>query len=194
MSTLFQRLRAKEKHDAEKRAVRAAKARERKAGIMHSHVSRLAADGLLDLPIEVAVAIEENAEPSAEAVPLQHEESEFTVEDLVCRLTAIRERLFWLQAVWATSLSPDIAMEGDRYRQLFHELGEQLKRQDAAAFDRIVSGHEALLLTEPTPVKRTLPLALQRWFELSGELRNRPASRPEPKPPGYLPDGLQSFL
>jgi hypothetical protein len=31
-----------------------------------------------------------------------------TVEDLVARLTAVRERLFWLQAVWATTLSDDV--------------------------------------------------------------------------------------
>jgi hypothetical protein len=133
MATLFQRLRAKQKQDEEKRAARAARAKERKAaGMVQAHVTRQATEdaGLLDLRVEIAVAIEEDAaQPAAAPAPVQHDEAESTVENLVARLTAIRERLFWLQAVWATGLSPDVAMEGDKYRQVFQDLGARLNNK-----------------------------------------------------------------
>jgi len=114
-------------------------------------------------------------------------------DDLIARLTAIRERLFWLAACWATTLSPDIAWEADRYRKLFHDLADELCKLDADAVDALIVGHEALLLAEPTS-KPTIPLAAQRWHELAGEVRSAPAVPPKPKRDDYVPDGLQSFV
>lgn len=113
--------------------------------------------------------------------------------DLVTRLLAIRERLFWLHACWATTLSPDIAFEADRYRELFRELGDELRKQDAGALDRITAGYEALLLAEPMP-KPTIPLAAQQWHEIAAEVRNERSTPPEAKPIGYVSDGLQRFV
>ena len=62
-----------------------------------------------------------------------------SAENLISRLKAVRERLFWLQACWATTLSPAIAWEADRFRKL-----------DADALDTLIAGYKALLLTEPT--------------------------------------------
>jgi hypothetical protein len=42
--------------------------------------------------------------------------------------------------------------------------------------------------------KPRLSLAVQQWFELMGEVRNTRRVRAEPKPDGYVPDGLQAFL
>jgi len=114
-------------------------------------------------------------------------------DDLVARLTAIRERLFWLAACWATTLSPDIAWEADRYRKLFHELADELRKLDADAVETLIVGHEALLLAEPT-TKPTIPLAAQRWHELAGEVRSEPAVHQKRKPDGYVPDGLQHLV
>lgn len=118
--------------------------------------------------------------------------SDSSPQNVIARLIAIRERLFRLQAVWTTSLSPDVALEADRFRQLFHDLASQI--QDRREVDALIAGHEALLLCEPTPPKPTVPMAAQRWFELAGEIRSE-RSRPEPpKPEGYVPDGLQPFV
>jgi hypothetical protein len=147
--------------------------------------------GLADLPEMVAVVIEENAAKAAKPV---HPSVPDSVENLVSRLQGIRERLFWLQAVWATTLSPDIAWEADRYRQLFRDLGDQLRKQDATALDRIVAGHEALLLAEPMRPKRSIPLETQRWAELrwaasQGRVRQTPS-----RPADTIHDGLGEFL
>lgn len=151
-------------------------------------------NGLDDLPVEVAVVIEENAALKTVVVSQRESRGDASVEDLVSRLTAIRERLFWLQAVWATTLSHDVYQEADRYRQLFHDLGEELRAKAPDELDRLVVGHEALLLAEPISQKPTLPLASQRMFELAGELRSTPSAEPRPRPDGYVADGLQSFL
>jgi hypothetical protein len=149
--------------------------------------------GLDDLPVEVALAIEskppapENAKPAETA-------TQDSVLDLVERLKSIRERLFWLQAVWATTLSPDVALEADKYRKVFQDLGDQLKAKDRNAFDALIAGHEALLLAEPLPTKGTIPLETQRRFELLGELRARPSPQPVHQPDGYVCDGLQNYL
>jgi hypothetical protein len=185
--SLLTQLRAKQKRDAELAA-------ERRAKRIAKKVARTTTpSGLDDLPIEVAVALEDAAStppPETATVDVAPNSS----EDLVARLTKVRERLFWLQAVWATSLSPDVYQEAEQYRRVFQALGEQLKKQDPDTFGRLVAGHEALLLAEPMPTKGTLPLATQRWFELVGELQSRPTPRPEPKPAGYVADGLQSLL
>jgi hypothetical protein len=121
--------------------------------------------------------------------PLEFEVA--NTDTLLQRLAAIRERLFRLQAVWAVTLSPDVALEADRFRQLFHDIASQV--QDRREVDALIAGHETLLLCEPTP-KPTVPMAAQRWFELAGEIRSE-RSRPEPpKPAGYIPDGLQPFV
>ncbi len=110
------------------------------------------------------------------------------------RLTQIRERLFWLQAVWSNTLSPDVAREADKYRELFHELAAHLNEHDPDAVDKLIRGHEALLLADPFPSKPTLPVAAQQWFELAGEVRNERSQLPKPKPDGYVADGLQRFV
>lgn len=151
-------------------------------------------NGLDDLPGEIALVIEENAARKAAPVSQPAKADDASAEDLVARLTAIRERLFWLQAVWATTLSHDVYQEADRYRQLFHDLGEQLKAKAPDELDRLVAGHEALLLAEPISQKPTLSLAMQRWFELAAEVRNMPSLEHPSHPNGYVADGLQSFL
>ena len=141
------------------------------------------------LPAEVAIVIEANATKSTPAKPQPARDPAKLVE----RLTKIRERLFWLAAVWANTLSPDVAYEADRFRQLFRDLADELRKQDADAADRLIRGHEALLLSDPMP-KPTLPLRTQNWIEMAGEVRSTPRPAPKEQPPGYVSDGLQGFL
>ncbi len=189
-------IRDKQKADAIKAAARLARRRGyAKAGRERARALSIQQDGLQDLPIETQVAMGgEAAETPAPVAPEPAKPADASVEDLVTRLTAIRERLFWLQAVWATTLSHDIYQEADRYRDVFRELGDQLRAKDPAEFDKLTVGHEALLLAEPSVRRPTLPLAAQRWFELAGELQCAPVARVAPKPDGYVSDGLQSFL
>jgi hypothetical protein len=120
-------------------------------------------------------------EESAISPPaVQPQNAPDTVPNLVARLTAIRERLFWLTAYFATTLSADIAREADRY-------------QDPDAVQKLVQGHESLLLAELSP-RPTLPMAAQQWFELAGEVRNERSQPVRPMLPGYLPDGLSRFV
>jgi hypothetical protein len=152
---------------------------------------RLASSNPNNLPLEVAVVIEESA---ATVVKKRDDAPQGSAPSLIDRLTAIRERLFWVQAVWANTLSPDVAREADRYRELFRELSEQLRKLDPDAVDRLIAGHEALLLAEPTPPKPTIPSDAQRWFDLMCELRGQRRQAPMARPVGYVPDGLQSFV
>lgn len=142
-----------------------------------------------NLPLDVAVAID-SASPAA---PVPQPDEKPDTADILQRLLAIRDRLFWLHAVWATTLSPDVAYQADQYRELFRELAEVLRKEDAGALDRIVTGHESLLLSEP--MKRpTVPLAAQQWHEIVGEVRNERSRPPTPRSAGYIPDGLERFV
>jgi hypothetical protein len=193
MASLMQRLKAKEKANADRHEARLEKRRGyARAGRERERERRLAESGLDDLPLEIAVAIEEALEMPAPVAAKVAEVA--TVEDLVARLTLIRDRLFWLQATWATTLSPDVYQEAEMFRSLFQELHGQLKGQDPAAADSLVAGHEALLLSEPAAPRPRLSLATQRWFELAGEVRSTRVVRAAPKPDGYVSDGLQALL
>lgn len=143
-----------------------------------------------DLPLDVAVVIEENA---AISPPQKKTDEKPDAANIVQRLLAIRERIFWLHAVWATSLAPHVAGEADRYRELFRELGEELRKIDPDALNRIVSGYESLLLAQPLR-KPSVPLAAQEWHEFLGEVRRERRQPPKQKPPGYVPDGLERFV
>jgi len=192
---LLRKLLAKQKADLEEAERKREALLEKRRGYAKAARERELArqNGLADLPPLVALAIEETLKTQT-AEPVKPAEVATSVEDLVRRLTAIRERLFWLQAVWATTLSPDVYQEAEKYRSTFQELHGQLKGQDPGAADSLVAGHEALLLSEPAAPKPRLSIAMQRWFELSGEVRNVRVVRAAPKPEGYVSDGLQSFL
>ena len=131
-------------------------------------------------------------------MPLESNLAEITeldsVPNLVARLMAIRERLFWLAACWANSLSPDIAYEADRYRALFRDLADELRKKDRDALEQITSGHENLLFAEPSPAKPSIPLMVQQLYELGSEVQSQHTQPPNPKPAGYVPDGLQRFV
>jgi hypothetical protein len=186
----MQRIRSKQQADKAKAEARL----EKRRGYARAARERAlqAANGLDDLPDAVAAAIEELPAPP-EPAP-ESPKPDASVEQLVARLEAIKNRLFWLAAVWANTLSSDVYHEAERYRAIFRELDAQLRAQDPAAADRITEGHEALLLAEPEPARPRLSLDEQQWFELMGEVRSARTVRTEPKPDGYVPDGLQAFL
>src|SRR5437899_2488862 len=156
---LMRKLLAKQKADKEnallKREILMEKRRGyAKAGQERARLRKLTESGLSDLPTSIAVAIEETLEnPKPTPEPAKVVDTA-TAAELTARLTVIRERLFWLQAVWATTLSPDVYHEADKYRELFRDLGDQLSAIDPAALDRLIVGHEALLLAEPAAPSR----------------------------------------
>ncbi|MGD0135264.1 MAG: hypothetical protein ABSE57_24725 [Bryobacteraceae bacterium] len=152
------------------------------------------ASGLDDLPVEVAVAIENHVQQSP--APVECEKQDATAEELVARLTAIRERIWKLRAMFAVTLSQDAALEADRYLRLFQQLGQELIAKDKGAFDSLVIGHEALLLSPPTTVRQTIPLATQRLVEMRWEAMTRRSSRsaPSTRPADGIHDGMGQFL
>src|SRR5437667_3385490 len=102
MTTLFQRLRLKQQADRLKAEARLEKRRGyAKAGAERARLRKLTESGLSDLPTNVAVAIEELPAPAPAPEPVKIEAS---VEDLVARLELIKDRIFRLHAVFATSL------------------------------------------------------------------------------------------
>jgi hypothetical protein len=144
-------------------------------------------DGLNDLPLAVALAIEEiPAQPDAEPTPVQPDDS--TVDALVRRLTMIRERIWQLQSVFAVSLSQDAAFEANRYLALFQDLAEQLKAKDPSALDDLVRNHESLLLAPALPLKQSIPLDTQRLCEIRWQASTQPSPKAPKRP--TVPDGL----
>src|SRR6266852_2948721 len=110
--SLLTQLRAKQRREAEEAA-------QRRAARIARKVARAAeksrADGLNDLPLEVAVAMEQNPVPPDKPEPATVDDS---VEGLVARLTKIREKIWRLQAMFAVTLSQEIAIEANRYLHL----------------------------------------------------------------------------
>jgi hypothetical protein len=189
MASLLQRLKAKEKADAERQEARLEKRRGyAQAGRERERARRLAESGLDDLPLDIAVRLEEfpAAEPTPEPAP--ESKPEASSEELVARLEAIKDRIVRLRAVYAVSLSVDAATEANRYLILFQDLAQQLKAKDAEAYDNLVRGHESMLLSPPVPVRQSIPHDTQQLVELRWEAMRTPARR-EPKPPA-VSDGL----
>jgi hypothetical protein len=147
---------------------------------------------LLDLPIEVAVAPEEKMASPSEPAPIQPV-TPSTVEELVERLKAIRERVFRLRALFAVTLSHDAALEADQYLRMFQRLGRDLQAMDKEKFDSLVTGFEALLMSPPVAVRPTVPLATQRLVELRLAAMTSPAP-PPPRRPDTIGDGMSAFL
>jgi hypothetical protein len=186
MSSLMQRIRAKQKADAEKAALRL----EKRRGYARAARDRaLAANGLDDLPDAIAVAIEEL--PAAPE-PAPEPEPDATVEQLVARLEAIKDRIFRLHAVFAVSLSQETAIEANRFVALFQDLAAELKAKQPEALEKIVAGHEAILTSPPVRVRQQIPVATQQWVEMRWEAMQSPTRR-APKPP-MVPDGLDAFV
>jgi hypothetical protein len=150
-------------------------------------------DGLNDLPLAVALAIEENpAQPvKPEPAPAQDDDS---VPSLVSRLTAIREKIWHLQAVFAVSLSPDCLLDANKYLTLFQSIAEQLKAMDPTALEKLTRGHESLLLSPPIPLKQSIPLSTQRLVEMRWEALTQPTPRAPKRPVASVPDGLDWML
>lgn len=148
----------------------------------------LAESGLADLPPEVAVRIETlEAQPPA-PTPQAAKIADVTIEELISRLEAIKDRVFHLHAVFAVSLSRDAAMEANRYLALFQDLAAQLDAKDSNALATVTQGHESLLMSPPFPTRRTIPLDTQKLVELRWEAMQNPTQR-APMPP-TVSDGL----
>jgi hypothetical protein len=189
---LLRKLIAKQKADAARAAEQATKRRAARIARKVARVSEESQNGLDDLPLEVAVAMEEN--PAQPGKPEPAAVGDDSVATLVARLEAIRERIWRLQAVFAVSLSQDVALEVDRFLVLFQSLAQQLKTKDASALDNLVRGHEALLLSPPVRTKPTVGLDTQRLCELRWEVNQTPMPRAPKRTAHHVPDGLGWML
>jgi hypothetical protein len=192
MSSL-RRLAAKQKADAAHAAEQAAR---RKATRIARKFAREQehANGPDDLPLEVAVAIELNSAQPVEPEAEPASTADDSVPRLVSRLTAIREKIWRLQAMFAVSLSPDCLLDANKYLSLFQSIAEQLKAKDASALDAITCGHESLLLSPPIVLKQTIPLATQRLVEIRWEAMTQPMQRAPKRDVAAIPDGLGWML
>jgi hypothetical protein len=177
----MQALLKKQKADREKAARRLELRRGyAQAGRERDRARRLAESGLDDLPDSIAAAIEElPATPEPQPEPVQPDAS---VEDLVARLVAIKERIFRLRALFAVSLSADCAIEADKYLAIFQGLAAELRSKDPQALDKIVVGHEAMLSSPPIHVRQAIPIETQRLVELRWEVMQSPARRAPKRP------------
>jgi hypothetical protein len=185
----MQRIRARQKADAEKAALRL----ERRRGYARAARDRAQAannSGLADLPDAIAASIEEL--PAAPQPAPEPPKPDASVEELVARLEAIRERIFRLHSVFAVSLSQETAIEANRYVALFQDLAAELRVKQPEALEKIVAGHEAILTSPPVRVRQQIPVATQQWVEMRWEAMQCPARRP-PKPPS-VPDGLDGWV
>jgi hypothetical protein len=189
MSSLMQRIRLKQQADKAKAEARL----ERRRGYARAARERAlqAANGLDDLPVEIAVAIEEQLPAPPEPAP-EPPKPDASAGELVARLEAIRERIFRLHAVFAVSLSQETAIEANRYLALFQDLAAELRVKQPEALEKIVAGHEAILTSPPVRVRQQIPVATQQWVEMRWEAMQSPARR-APKPP-MVPDGLDAWV
>jgi hypothetical protein len=144
--------------------------------------------GIDDLPVAVALVVEENLAQTPAAEPTPASASPATTAELVARLTAIRERIWRLRAVFAVTLSHDAAVEADRYVEMFQYIGRELQAKDAGEYASLTRGHEALLESPPVTVRPTIPLAVQHLAEMRWHAATQPRQR-TPKSP-TVPDGL----
>jgi hypothetical protein len=194
MATLTQRLKAKQKADAERQEARLEKRRGYAlAGRERERARRLAESGLDDLPLDIAVRLEElpAAKPEPAPAPVKPDTSP---AELVATLEAIKERTFRLRALFAVSLAHDCAIEADRYLAIFQDLAIELKNKDPQALDQVVAGHEALLTSPPIQIRQTIPLDTQRLCELRWEVSQAPIRRIPKRQVENVPDGLSWML
>jgi hypothetical protein len=195
MSITYAQVRAKLKAEEEKSQARLERRRGYDRAGRERRKKAIAESGLDDLPSDVAVAIEETlAAQESTPRPVLPTPPDATVDELVGRLEAIKDRIFRLQAVFAVSLSLDCAVEADRYLTIFQELAAELEKRDASALENVLRGHEAILLASPVHVRQRIPIELQRLCELRWEVNSSPG-RPVPKRDSdSMPDGLGWML
>lgn len=186
----MQRLKAKEKADAERQEARLEKRRGyARAGRERERARRLAESGLDDLPLNIAVALEDlPAEPAPEPAP--EPKPDASSEELVARLESIKERIFRLRAVHAVSLSLDAATEANRYLILFQDLAQELRAKDPEALTALNLGYGATLNSPPVPVRQSIPLDTQKLIELRWEVSQSPTRRMPKRQVENVPDGL----
>jgi hypothetical protein len=152
------------------------------------------ASGIHDLPVEVAVVVEENLAQSLAELKAIPSESTATVAELVERLTAIRERIWRLRSVYAVTLSQDTAVEANQYVDLFQSLAAELRVRDADALEALTRGHESTLLSPPVTVRPTIPLATQMWCEMKWLAQRQPEEPGRNIGPDTIHDGMGQFL
>ncbi|MGA8500905.1 MAG: hypothetical protein WB683_05110 [Candidatus Sulfotelmatobacter sp.] len=173
--SLLTQLRAKQKREEEEKA-------RRRADRIAKKVARTAPadDGLSDLPLAIAVAMEESPaqDAKAESQPVQSDDS---VEGLVSRLSAIRERIWRLQSVFAVSLSQETAIEANGWLRLFQDLAQRLKAKDPASLARLTDGHESLLQAPALPIRPTIPLSIQELVEMRWQASTQKPTYQAPK-------------
>jgi hypothetical protein len=191
--TIMQRLRAKQKADAMRAAEQAEK---RRAARIAKKVAPAAAkdDGLNDLPLAVAIAIELNPAQPVKPEPSAPAAMDDSVPGLVARLTAIREKIWRLQAMFATTLSPDCLLDANKYLTLFQSIAEQLRAKDAGELDALTRGHESLLLSPSIPLKQSVPLSTQKLVEMRWEAMTQPTQRAPKRPSDEIHDGLSCLF
>jgi hypothetical protein len=149
--------------------------------------------GIEDLPIEVALVVEEHLARAQAAEPAPTPPPS-TVAELVERLTAIRERIWRLRAVFAVTLSQETAIEANKFLMLFQDLAAELKAKDPEALERLVCGHHSLLMAPALPIKPTVSLATQRLVEMRWEAAQRPTRSAPSTRPDTIHDGMSAFL
>jgi hypothetical protein len=141
------------------------------------------------LGLQPATEAPETAQP--QAVPDVGED--LTVEQLVERLDGIKTRMFWLLAVFATTLSRECLSEMEARRSQFQVLATTLRERDPEKLQQITEGHETFLMTSTAAVRKPcIPFHIQEQEHFRFWLSTLPKPRP-PKSDGFG-DGLGQFI
>ena len=115
MTTLYDHLLKKQRKQRSKQKARARIARLPNAKPVEPEEQ----EGIDDLPDEIAIAIAATPitqPPSPQ--PARKAQPSDSVENLVRRMTAIKNRIFWLRSVFATTLSQECAIEANNFLQI----------------------------------------------------------------------------
>src|SRR5438309_1508471 len=141
------------------------------------------------LGLQAATEAPETAQP--QAVP--HASEDLTVKQLVERLESIKTRMFWLLAVFSTTLSRECLAEMEARRSQFQVLAATLQERDPEMLQQITKGHEMFLLTPTAAVRKPcIPVHIQEQEHFRFWLSQLPKPRP-PMSDGYG-DGLGPFI
>ena len=114
------------------------------------------------------------SENRPEKSPDMSRHDQVSTQELASRLESIKKRITKLRAVFATSLSTEIARELDRWQARAHDLATVLLDKDPAVLYEVIKDDVAFFLTPPRRVaKPRIPLATQQMVELLWEINQQ---------------------
>jgi uncharacterized protein YukE len=156
---------------------------------------------------EVKASANNDIEPAPPETPAQPELSPKEADELAERISDIANRIVWMQSFWARTVSVEVDREIQAWLAKLQELAKKLPPELVES----TLGTKAQLLTAKVRDirKETISQNVQLWVlppsapsldsagvwaDLYFAIHEPRAPRPLVHPPGYVPDGLQSWV